>query len=84
MYLPRSGGKMYLNTLGKNEMYLSVAEILGTDIEVVKKFVIENADEIVDYHYDEHSIEQMNLDSLINGNAPKRIDSLIVNQFMAN
>ena len=70
---------MYLNTLGKNEMYLSVAEILGTDIEVVKKFVIENADEIVDYHYDEHSIEQMNLDSLINGNAPKRIDSLIVN-----
>ena len=79
MYLPRSGGKMYLNTLGKNEMYLSVAEILGTDIEVVKKFVIENADEIVDYHYDEHSIEQMNLDSLINGNAPKRIDSLIVN-----
>ena len=79
MYLPRSGGKMYLNTLGKNEMYLSVAEILGTDIEVVKKFVIENADEIVDYHYDEHSIEQMNLDCLINGNAPKRIDSLIVN-----
>lgn len=79
MYLPRSGGKMYLNTLGKNEMYLSVAEILGTDIEVVKKFVIENADEIVDYHYDEHSIEQMNLGSLINGNAPKRIDSLIVN-----
>ncbi len=70
---------MYLNTLGKNEMYLSVAEILGTDIEVVKKFVIENADEIVDYHYDEHSIEQMNLGSLINGNAPKRIDSLIVN-----
>lgn len=70
---------MYLNTLEKNEMYLSVAEILGTDIEVVKKFVIENADEIVDYHYDEHSIEQMNLDSLINGNAPKRIDSLIVN-----
>lgn len=70
---------MYLNTLGKNEMYLSVAEILGTYIEVVKKFVIENADEIVDYHYDEHSIEQMNLDSLINGNAPKRIDSLIVN-----
>ena len=79
MFRLRNGGKMYLNTLGKNEMYMSVAEILGTDIEVVKKFVIENADEIVDYHYDEHSIEQMNLDSLINGNAPKRIDSLIVN-----
>ena len=79
MYLPRNGEKMYLNTLGKNEMYISVAEILETDLDVVKKFVIENADEIVDYHYDEHNIEQMNLDSLINGNETKRIDTLIVN-----
>lgn len=59
---------MRLNTLGKNEMYLSVADILGIDMEVVKRFVKENADEIVDYYDDEHSIEQMNLDSLINGN----------------
>lgn len=44
---------MYLNTLGKNEMYMSVAEILGTDIKVIKNFVIENNDEIVDCHYDE-------------------------------
>lgn len=70
---------MYLNTLGKNEMYMSVAEILQTDIEVIKRFVIENADEIVDCHYDEHGIEQMPLDNLIKGNVPKRIDSLIVN-----
>ena len=41
MYLPRNGGQMYLNTLGKNEMYISAAEILETDMEVVKKFVIE-------------------------------------------
>lgn len=27
---------MYLNTLEKNEMYKSVSEIVGTDIEVVK------------------------------------------------
>lgn len=26
---------MYLNTLEKNEMYKSVSEIVGTDIEVV-------------------------------------------------
>lgn len=70
---------MYLNTLGKNEMYMSVAEILETDIKVVKKFVIENADEIVDCHYDEHGIEQMDLDNLINGKELKRIDTLIVN-----
>lgn len=63
---------MYLNTLGKNEMYMSVAEILETDIEVIKRFVIENADEIVDRYYDEHCIEQMNLDNLINGNEPMK------------
>ena len=70
---------MYLNTLGKNEMYMSVAEILGTDIELVKQFVRDNAYEIVDCRYDEHGIEQMNLDKLIRGNESKRIDSLIVN-----
>jgi len=70
---------MYLDTLGKNEMYMSVAEILGTDIELVKQFVRDNAYEIVDYRYDEHGIEQMNLDKLIRGNELKRIDSLVVN-----
>lgn len=70
---------MYLNTLGKNEMYMSVAEILETDIKVVKKFVKENAVEIVGCHYDERDIEQMDLDNLINGKELKRIDTLIVN-----
>lgn len=79
MYRPRNGGKMYLNTLGKNEMYNSIAEILETDIEVVKGFVTENADKIVDCHYDEHGIEQMDLENLLNGKKIKRIDSLIVN-----
>lgn len=79
MYLLRNGGKMYLNTLGKNEMYVSVAEILGTDIEFVKQFVRDNAHEIVDCRYDEYGIEQMNLDKLIRENGLKRIDSLVVN-----
>ena len=70
---------MYLNTLGKNEIYASVAEMVGADIEDVKGFVTENAEEIVDYRYDEHGIEHMDLDVLLNGNKPKRIDSLIVN-----
>ena len=79
MFRLRNGGKMYLNTLGKNEMYMSVAEILGTDIKVIKNFVIENNDEIVDCHYDEYGIEQMDLGNFINGNGIKRIDTLIVN-----
>lgn len=70
---------MYLNTLGNNEMYISVAEMLETDIEVVKKFIKENANEIVNCHYDERNIEQMKLDNLINGNKPKRIQYLTVN-----
>lgn len=77
--LLKDGGKMFLNTLGKNEMYASVAEILETNVEVIKSYIMENTHEIVDYHYDEYNIEQMNLDALINGNNPKRIDSLIVN-----
>ena len=48
--------KMYLNTLKKDEMYKSVSEIVGTNIETVKKFVRENADEIVGWHYDDRNI----------------------------
>lgn len=70
---------MYLNTLENNELYKSVAGMLETDIEVVRKFVKENANEIVKYHYDEKNIEHMKLDNLINGNKPKRIQHLTVN-----
>lgn len=72
---------MYLNTLGKNEMYMSVAEILGTDIKVIKNFVIENNDEIVDCHYDEYGIEQMDLGNFINGNGIKRIDRYLFHNY---
>lgn len=70
---------MYLNTLGRNEMYMSVAEILGTDIKIIKEFIMENADEIVDCHYREYDIEQMDLNNLINDKRLKKIDTLIVN-----
>ena len=69
---------MYLNTLGKNEMYASVAEIVGADIEDVKRFVTDNAESIVDCHYDEYGIEQMDLKGLLNGKELKLIDSLIM------
>ena len=60
-------------------MYKSVSEIVGTDIEVVKKFIKENADNIVDCNYDENGIEQLNIDELIQGKTLNQIDSLIVN-----
>ena len=78
MCLLRNGEKMYLNTLGKNEMYVSVAEIVGADVEDIKRFVIENAADIVDCHYDEYGIEQMDLKGLLNGKELKLIDSLIM------
>ena len=56
---------MFLNTLGKNEMYHSVAEIMGTDIEHIKEYVKENADDIVGCGYNEYCIENMSLIKLI-------------------
>ena len=44
MYQLKNGEEMYLNTLEKNEMYKSVSEIVGTNVETVKRFVKENAD----------------------------------------
>lgn len=72
---------MYLNTLGKNEMYQSVAEMLGTDIETIKQYVMDNSENIIDCNYDEHSIETMDLEPLLkrsNCIRPKKIDSLTV------
>lgn len=79
MYQLKNGEKMYLNTLEKNDMYKSVSEIVGTDIETVKKFVRENADEIVACHYNEDGIHQMDLSQLLKGKEIKQISSLTVN-----
>jgi hypothetical protein len=73
--------KMYLNTLGKNEMYLSVAEILGTDIDMVRKYILQSMSDIIDWNYDEHSIDKMNIAGLLKEcgcKKLKRIDSMIV------
>lgn len=70
--------KMYLNTLKKDEMYKSVSEIVGTNIETVKKFVRENADEIVGWHYDDRNICLMDLSHLLKETEIKQIDSLVM------
>ena len=70
--------KMYLNTLKKDEMYKSVSEIVGTNIETVKKFVRENADEIVGWNYDDRNICLMDLSHLLKGTEIKQIDSLVM------
>lgn len=74
--------KMYLNTLKKDEMYKSVSEIVGTNIETVKKFVRENADEIVGWHYDDRNICLMDLSHLLKETEIKQIDSLVMSHLM--
>lgn len=83
-YVSAMEKKMYLNTLKKDEMYKSVSEIVGTNIETVKKFVRENADEIVGWHYDDRNICLMDLSHLLKETEIKQIDSLVMSQFMAN
>lgn len=61
MFQQKNGGEMYLNTLEKYEMYLSVAEILGVDIDIVKEYILQSMSDIVDWHYDENSIDKMNI-----------------------
>lgn len=55
---------MYLDSLDKEKLYFSVANILLTDVEKIKRYVEENAEKIVGNHYDEYSIENMDLDEL--------------------
>jgi len=72
---------MYLNTLGKNEMYLSVAEILGTDIDRVRTYILKSMSDIINWNFDELSIDKMNIAELIKEcgcKKLKRIDSLTV------
>lgn len=67
---------MYLNTLGKNEMYLSVAEILGTDIDMVKEYILQSMNDIVDCHYDEYSIDKMKIAELMEECGCKRLKTI--------
>lgn len=56
-----------INTLERMKCIISFWNS-GTNVETVKRFVKENADEIVDYHYDEHGIYQMDLSQLLKMN----------------
>jgi hypothetical protein len=72
---------MYLNTLGKNKIYLSVAEILGTDIDRVRTYILKSMSDIINWNFDELSIDKMNIAELIKEcgcKKLKRIDSLTV------
>ncbi len=52
---------MYLNTLGKNELYQSLAKIMDTTESCIKQYIFKNKDDIIDYHYDDISITSMDL-----------------------
>lgn len=52
---------MYLNTLGKNELYQSLAQITDTTENCIKQYILKNKDDIINCHYDDISITSMDL-----------------------
>lgn len=73
---------MYLNTLGKHELYQSLAKIVGTTEKRIKEYILENMDEIIDCRYDESSIHYMELDKFMGFMGCKKsqqIDKIVVN-----
>lgn len=72
---------MYLNTLGKHELYQSLTEIMNTTEECLKKYIVENKDDIIDCHYDDVSIRSMNLEvvkKIVGCKILNQIDKVIV------
>lgn len=72
---------MYLNTLGRHELYQSLAEIMNTTEKRIKQYVIKNKDVIVDCYYNETSIPSINLGDFMKYVECKRlnlIDKVIV------
>ena len=70
--------RIKLDTLSKESLYGSIEEILQIDKKIIKDYIKENAENIVDVRYDEYSIEDMDLSKLLNGNRIKIIDTLIM------
>lgn len=62
-------------------MYLSVVEILKTDIDIIRKYILQSMGDIVGLNYNEYNIEQMNIDELMKlcgCKYLKKIDSLTI------
>lgn len=56
---------MYLNTLGKHEIYKSIFEITGAKEQCIKEYILENMEEIVGCHYDDSSIFRMDINNFM-------------------
>lgn len=56
---------MILNTLSKEVLYQSVAEVFSISVREVETFIKKNASEIITYCYDEYSIWKLETDSLL-------------------
>ena len=52
---------MFLDTTNSEKIYEAVAATFSTEVETIREYVMENAEEIVDNNYDEHSITSMSL-----------------------
>lgn len=72
---------MYLNTLGKHELYQSLAEIMNTTEECIEQYIIKKRNEIVGNRYEDISIQSMSLEKLMENAGCKKlnlIDKVII------
>lgn len=73
---------MFLDTTNSEKIYEAVAAAFSTEIETIREYIMENAEEIVDNNYDEHSITSMSLcrlKDICRCTKLNKIKSLIVN-----
>lgn len=70
--------RIKLDTLSKESLYESMEEILQIDRRIIKGYIKENAERIVDTRYDQYSIIDMDLNILLKDKEIKTIDTVIM------
>ena len=69
---------MILNTLNIDSIYNSLSAIFGLDRCYIENYISSNYWQIVESHYDDGTIESMDISELLNAGDIKNIDSIIM------
>ena len=69
---------MILNTLDIDSIYSSLSAVFGLDRSYIENYISSNYWEIVENHYDEYTIESMDISELLDIGNIKFIDSIIM------
>lgn len=59
---------MLLNTLNKEKLYESLAEVFSISVQQMKEYIKTNTKNILDYGYEEYTVEKIDITSLLNEN----------------